>query len=669
MIKEEVLNIIDQYLLSADIAKHNANLVYSLPALANILSGEVMKDYMLRRILSEEERLMHEEGWWYQHQLSLLGPYCIGFSARDIALNGLTANTRVMPRSRPPKRLRNLLDQCANFICLISQEVAGAVALNDLITIASSYVWYEEKFKGRVYSQDEVAHAFQSFLYNINLPFRSGNSPFTNVTLEFGKPAPSLEEEFIIVGGKVLEHKYSEIPQEIYDKVALGFLQAMWEGDADGRPWTFPLITVQITDNFNFDDPVFMKFLENLDKHGGAYFENFLSKPFVERGLEPRNPYLQRSFCCRFQVDMGEVLRVSNTGSVFGNASGVGSIGVISINFNRLGWIHRGNRESLFEHLYDILQKARSVLNKKREFIDNHKELYPTFFYYMKDLSTLFNTISLQGGHEGLINFGFATYDRDGNVIEDESGLFHPEGVAFAREVADFILRTLEEFMREDRIPWNFEYAPGETAGPKLAQKDLEFFKAISEGRTENYKLYREYWEDRVNGVPPFVKGSTEGSGVFLTAGFQPPYDGSFLTKQLEVSSHTQRFATGGSIQHIFLNEKPSAEALRDFVRRIFERMPIIYITLTPTLSVCNSCEDKIVGEWLTCPTCGSDDTVIYSRVIGYYRPVARKVKKVDREKFIYEGEENYWQGGRRADWVTRKKVDLPELMEAVRWD
>ncbi len=669
MIKEEILNLIDQYLESADLAKHNANLVYSLPAMGNILSGEVMKEYMLKKILTEEERLMHEEGWWYQHQLALLGPYCIGFSARDIALNGLTANTKVMPRSRPPKRLRNLLDQCANFICLISQEVAGAVALNDLITIASSYVWYEHKYQGRRYTLDEISHAFQSFLYNINLPFRSGNSPFTNVTLEFGKPAPSLEEEFIVVGGRVLDNRYKDIPSDIYDKVALGFLQAMWEGDADGKPWTFPLITVQITDNFNFDDPVFLEFLENMDKHGGAYFENFLSKPFLDRGLEPRNPYLQRSFCCRFQVDLGEVLRVSNTGSVFGNASGVGSIGVISINFNRLGWIHRGNKESLFEHLKDILYKARNVLNKKREFIEEHKELYPTFFYYMKDLSTLFNTISLQGGHEGLVNFGFAQYDSKGDLIEENSGLFSSEGLAFAKEVADFILSTLETFMREDGIPWNFEYAPGETAGPKLAKKDLEFFRDISQGKTEHYKLYREYWLGKIDGIPPYIKGSISGSGVFLTAGFQPPYDAESLTRQLEVSSHTQRFATGGSIQHIFLNEKPDRYAARNFIKRIFENLPIIYITLTPTMSICNACSAKIVGEYTECLHCGSEDTVIYSRVIGYYRPIARKIRKIDRENYLYEGEENYWQGGRRADWVTRKKARLFDLMEAMRWD
>ncbi len=665
MVKEKLLAVIDEYLRSEDIAKHNANLVYSLPALANILSGEVMKDYMLRQILSEEERLMHEEGWWYQHQLALLGPYCVGFSARDIAVNGLTSNSKVMPRSRPPKRLRNLLDQCANFICLISQEVAGAVALNDLVTIASSYVWYEENYKGRKYSLEEIAHAFQSFLYNINLPFRSGNSPFTNVTLEFGKPAPSLEEEFVVVGGKILDKKYGEIPKEVYNRVALGFLKAMWEGDADGRPWTFPLITVQITDDFDFNDPVFTQFLENLDKHGGAYFENFLSKPFIERGLEPRNPYLQRSFCCRFQVDIGEVLRVSNTGSIFGNASGVGSVGVISINFNRLGWLHRGNKEALFEHLKDILHKARNVLMKKREFIESHKELYPTFFYYMKDLSTMFNTISLQGGHEGLINFGYVVRDKDEKIIEEESGIFHPEGIKFAQEVADFILETLNTFMEEDGVPWNFEYAPGETAGPKLAQKDLQFFKDVSSGNWNKYKLYREYWLGKVDGIAPYVKGSPEGSGVFLTAGFQPPYDGPSLGRQLEVSSTTQRFATGGSIQHIFLNEKPSAEALKSFVKRIFENLPIIYITLTPTLTLCNSCGTKIVGERFTCPYCGSDDTVVYSRVIGYYRPVARKVKKVDKERFIYEGEENYWQGGRRADWVTRKKVRSFELEEA----
>ncbi|MDQ7038584.1 MAG: anaerobic ribonucleoside-triphosphate reductase [Aquificota bacterium] len=668
MPEDRTVSLVDSYLGSEDLAKHNANLVYSLPAMANILSGEVMKEYMLGRILSEEERLMHEEGWWYQHQLALLGPYCIGFSARDIALNGLASNSRVMPRSRPPKRLRNLLDQCANFICLISQEVAGAVALNDLITVATSYVWYEEKFKGRRYTQDEIAHAFQSFLYNINLPFRSGNSPFTNVTLEFGKPAPYLEEEYVVVGGKVVDTKYREIPQELYDKVALGFLQAMWEGDADGRPWTFPLITVQITDSFNFEDPVFLKFLENLDRHGGAYFENFLSKPFLERGLEPRNPYLQRSFCCRFQVDLGEVLKVSNTGSVFGNASGVGSIGVISVNFNRLGWIHRGNKERLFEHLRDILLKARSVLNKKREFIEDHRDLYPTFFFYMKDLSTLFNTISLQGGHEGLINFGFAEYDRDGKLVEESSGLFHPRGLEFAKEVADFILRNLEEFMREDGVPWNFEYAPGETAGPYLARKDLEFFRDITEGRWERYRLYREYWLGKVDGKPPYVKGGLEGSGVFLTAGFQPPFDCPSIARQLEVSSHTQRFATGGSIQHIFLNEKPTAEALRNFIRKTFENLPIIYMTLTPTLSVCNTCSKKTVGEHFTCPYCGSGDTVVYSRVIGYYRPIARRIKKVDKDRFVYEGEENYWQGGRRADWVVRKKVIMEELLGVHPW-
>ena len=664
-----VSTLIDEYLEVSDLSKHNANLVYSLPAMANILSGEVMKDYMLRKLLTEEERLMHEEGWWYQHQLASLSPYCVGFSARDIATNGLTANTEVMPRSRPPRRLRNLLDQCANFICLISQEVAGAVALNDLITVAGSYVWYEKENHGRDYSLDEIAHAFQSFLYNINLPFRSGNSPFTNITLEFGKPAPSLENEFIVVGGEVLRTKYSEVSSDIYDMTALGFLRAMWEGDADGRPWTFPLITVQITDDFSFENPVFLKFLESMDRHGGAYFENFMSKPFLERGLEPRNPYLQRSFCCRFQVDVGEVLKVSNTGSVFGNASGVGSVGVISINFNRLGWIHRGSKDTLLGHLADMLDKARSVLNKKREFIENHKELYPTFFFYMKDLSTMFNTISIQGGHEGLINFGFLKRDSEGNILENYSGLFHPKGLEFAREVSEFILSKIELFMREDGVPWNFEFAPGETAGPRLAQKDLEFFREVSSGGWENFKLYREYWFGKVDGIQPYVKGSTEGSGVFLTSGFQPPYDHTSLTRQLEVSAVTQRFATGGSIQHIFLNEKPDSESTKRFIKRLFESSPIIYITLTPTLSVCNECKSKVVGERTTCPFCGSEDTILYSRVIGYYRPIARKVRHRDSSKALFEGEENYWQGGRRADWVTRNKVGVRELVEALRWD
>ena len=667
--KSRAKELVAAYLSSSDLARHNANLVYSLPALANILAGEAMKEYMLYEILSEEERLMHQEGWWYQHQLSLLGPYCVGFSARDIATHGLTSHSKVMPTSRPPRRLRNLLDQCANFICLISQEVAGAVALNDLITVAASYVWYEEKFQNRRYSQDEIAHAFQSFLYNVNLPFRSGNSPFTNITLEFYKAAPHLEEDYVVVGGKVLSTKYSEIPSSIYEKVALGFLQAMWEGDANGRPWTFPLITVQITDDFDFENEVFTAFLDRLDRHGGAYFENFMSKAFIERGLEPRNPYLQRSFCCRFQVDLGEVIRVSNTGSIFGNASGVGSIGVISLNFNRLGWIHRGNEEGLFLHLKDMLLKAREVLNKKRLFVEENKELYPTFFYYMKDLSTMFNTISLQGGHEGLINFGHARYDSQGRLVEEESGLFSREGLEMARRASHFILETLEEFMKEDGVPWNFEYAPGETAAPKLAQEDLEFFKSLQEGKWSRYKLYRELWLGKLNGTPPFVKGSVKGSGVFLTAGFQAPYDAESLAKQIEVAAQTQSFATGGSVQHIFLNEKPEARVLKNFLRNLFEGTTIVYITLTPTLSVCNECDSKVVGERFSCPYCGSEDVSVYSRVIGYYRPVARKIKVADKEGFLYEGEENYWQGGRRADWITRKKAKSEDLGGAAVWD
>jgi len=179
------------------------------------------------------------------------------------------------------------------------------VALNDLITVATSYLWYEEVLGGKKYSEEELMHLFQSFLYNINLPFRSGNSPFTNITLEFGKPAPALRDEAMVVGGRPLEKTYGEVPKEFYDRTVQAFLKAMWEGDADGRPWTFPLITVPIDDRFDFDNPVFLSFLRNMDKHGGAYFENFMSKPFLERGLEPRDPTLQRSFCCRFQVDMG----------------------------------------------------------------------------------------------------------------------------------------------------------------------------------------------------------------------------------------------------------------------------------------------------------------------------------------------------------------------------
>ena len=659
----QVFKLIDHYLSRDDLCRHNANLIYSLPAMAGILSGYVQKRYYLESVLSPEERLLHDEGWWYHHQLHQLSPYCVGFSALDIMKYGLQSLSSFSVKSRPPRHLRTFLDQSANFILKISQEVSGAVALNDLTTAAAAFVWFEREVLGKKITYDDVKNAFQSFVYNVNLDFRSGNSPFTNVTITIGSPAPALLEEEVIIGGKNLGKRFKDIPREYCDEVNEAFFEIMAEGDSEGKPWAFPVVTVYVTDNFQWDNPVLDKLLKLMDHFGGVYFENYVSKPFLSeewrkriRFLKLRNPSLNRSFCCRFQVDLEELMNIQHTGGLFGRASGVGSIGVITINFNRLGYIYSGDLEGLINHLELLLEKARKVLNKKRAFILKHKDLYPTLFFYVRgDLKTMFSTISLGGGHEGLINYGI------------KNGILSDEGLRIAEKISTMILDKLKEFAEEDGVAWNFEYAPMETAAAYLARKDLEFVDDLRRG-LRRFKLFRSLVLEKAENwmkIPDIYVSGTK-SRPFLTSGFQPPFSEKSLTKLIYVSAHTQNYATGGSVLHLFLGEKLTISQKKKLIKAIFENYPVKYITLTPTLSRCNSCGFKVVGEKLRCPRCGSDDMTIYSRVVGYFRPIARKILVKDPEKGLYEGAENVWQDSRRADWVTRGVLTLSDLGDKV---
>ncbi|MBO3763431.1 MAG: ribonucleoside-triphosphate reductase, partial [Candidatus Brockarchaeota archaeon] len=252
-------------------------------------------------------------------------------------------------------------------------------------------------------------------------------------------------------------------------------------------------------------------------------------------------------------------------------------------------------------------------------------------------------TISLGGGHEGLVNFG----------IKD--GILGEEGLKVSRKVAGHILDKLKEFQNEDGVAWNFEYAPMETAAGYLARKDLEFVRSLSSGNNE-FRMFRDIIEEKIKkwtDIPKMFISASEDRPI-LTSGFQPPFSCKSISKLVYASAHTQNYATGGSVLHLFLGEKLNTEAKKKLVRSIFSNYPVKYMTLTPTLTVCNDCKHKFVGEHLVCPNCKSENTTIYSRVIGYFRPIARKVKKKDSKLGLYEGEENIWQDSRRADWVTR---------------
>ncbi|MGC9146081.1 MAG: anaerobic ribonucleoside-triphosphate reductase [Nitrososphaeria archaeon] len=241
-----------------------------------------------------------------------------------------------------------------------------------------------------------------------------------------------------------------------------------------------------------------------------------------------------------------------------------------------------------------------------------------------------------------MINFG----------IKD--GILSEEGLRLAKIVAGHVLEKIREFQKEDGIAWNFEYAPMETAAGYLAKKDLEFARCISNENCEKFMLFRELYDNPEPFKNRQIYVSVSDERPLMTSGFQPPFSCKNMSKLVYTSAITQNYATGGSVLHLFLGEKLSAESKKRLVRSMFFNYPVKYITLTPTLTVCNDCKRRFVGEHIKCPSCGSDNTVIYSRVIGYFRPIARKVKVKDTSLGLYEGEENVWQDSRRGDWATR---------------
>ncbi len=501
----DYMAIIDKYIEKDDISRHNSNLIYSLPALNATIYGEVSKDYWFSKIYPEHTKKLHDEGWIYVHNLGVLGPYCSGYSAEDIALKGLNSNAVNGLKTAPPKHVQSLLGQCSNFIALISQEIHGACAINDLTTVVAAYLFVERELFGRNVDYQDLVNAWQHFIFEINVPFRAGNSSFSNITMAFGGPDSALKNEFIIFGGKHLienvtismcgkeitldrDYRYCDVPAEYYDEVNRAFIETFAQGDCNGKPFSFPLITINITDDFDFDNETFNLLLDECDKWGGVYFENYRTKPFKEdskykklnKHIRERNVELQRSFCCRFQVSLEDILKINS--SVFRSGSGVGGIGVFNINLNRIGYICQGDWDLYFELLDDLMEKAQEAAQVKRKFLEENKELYPYFFYYNDSLDSYFNVLSVCGGHESLINMGY------------ENGIIDKKGIEAAARIGNFISDKINYFIKRDNVPVNLEYAPAESASPKLAKADLRFQRWIeNEMKPEDeFTMYKD---------------------------------------------------------------------------------------------------------------------------------------------------------------------------------
>ncbi len=643
-------DLIEWYLNQDDFSRNNANLVYSLPTLNSILSWAISKDFWFDKVYKDfnwlQARDLYEEWWIYFHNMSILWPYCAWFSAKDIAIKWLNSTASNNITTRPPKYYRSLLDQCANFIAVISQEIHWACAINDLTAIVASYVWYLEEIKWEKVSHKDLINAYESFIYAVNTPFRAWNSPFTNITMNF-EWDPHLKDEYVVFWWEILDKKYWEIPQEYLDMSNKAFIDAMKIWDAQWKPFTFPLITVNIYDDFDYDNGTFKYLLENMDKWWGCYFENYQTEPFENEEFKKLNPYIeprdassQRSFCCRFRVNFDDILKAAWWSSFRSNAW-VWWIWVFNINLSRIAYISvdktwKWDKEKFFKYLDLMLEAAQNFAQKRRKFIEEHKELYPYFFYYNRSLDTFFNVLSVVGGYEAIVNLWYEKWLNDKNWRK------------IAHEIAKFIVEKIDYFMERDKAPVSLEYAPSENWAPTLAKKDIAFIELIRNWEkskvfpNENFEFH---WD---------IFTQWEYPDVFLTSWFQPPYQEKNIWAQIQISWEFQSYATWWSVQHFFLWESLPINAKIKLIKATFSK-PVSYMTITPTITTCQHCGKQMVWEHLICPHCWSTEVMVASRVIWYLRPIAWKNLKNNWWRLDWE--ENYWQDSRRADWATRKQT------------
>lgn len=609
--------------------RENSNFVYSLPLLRKNISNKAEEEYLMEHIFPKKLVELYEDGVVYIHDKQL-SSYCQSVSCKDIAAKGIPSIAKNMLESDASSSLPTLVRHFSNMVTLMSQQVSGAIMLSQMTTIMASYLFEEER-QGMVYNEKYLTKLMYQLIYELNLPLRSGSeSAFSNCTLEFGKPSEEIRDDYVIIGGEGMEYKYSDIPSSYFDRVNVAFINAMARGTKNGIPLTFPLITVQIDDEFHFDNPVFLLLLEKMYNWGGVYFENFRTKAFSDPYYKELNPFIKekdpavsRSLCCRLNIDLSVLSRAG--GGIFGSSVGnVGAIQVLNLNMNRM-LIEFGHDQVLLEakirEYFEVMQEGHLL---KRAWIEDHRELYPTFFAYNDNLKNYFNVFAITGMHEGLVNVGFA------------NGMNNPEGRAYAHKLMQYMTNIINEFIVRDKVACGIEYAPAENAGIKLARNDVKW------ARNHGREIY--------------VQG--EDDNVFLTSGCMLPFSEPDFTRQIENAAEFQGYATSGSILHHFIEDKIEPEVLAKYIENLFEK-PINYITLTPTVTSCLECGQKIIAKDAKnvefCPVCHSNDIASYSRVIGYVRMIARQNIRID-QKGYYKGDYNFWSKARRYDWAQRRR-------------
>ena len=571
----------------------NANTSYSNAGLVSNVAGKVIANYWLDKVYSKEEGYAHRNGDIHIHDLDCLTGYCAGWSLRVLLNEGFNG-VRGRVESKPPSHFREALGQMANFLGILQSEWAGAQAFSSFDTYLAPYVFKDDLL------YDDVLKAVRSFVYNLNVPARWGQSPFTNITLDWVVPEdlkaqiPTKNDCHIFEKNnstdllaraksrgvsEVTNLRYEHFQKEM-NLINKAYYTVMTEGDANGQPFTFPIPTVNITEEFDWDGENTNLLFENTAKIGSSYFQNFIGSQYVldENGNQIENenaykPNAVRSMCCRLQLDLRELLKRGN--GLFGSAEMTGSIGVVTINMARLGYLFKGNKAALFQQLDKLLLISKSTLEKKRTFIQGmyDRGLYPYTKRYLQHFRNHFSTIGVNGMNEMIQNF---THNEDDITSET--------GIKLASEILEHIRDRIKQYQEETGNLYNLEATPAEGTTYRFAKEDKKRFDDIIQAGAEKNIYYTNSSQ-----IP-----------VDFT---QDPFEALMLQDQLQCKY------TGGTVLHLYMSERISSpEACKNFVKKVITNFKLPYITVTPVFSVC-PVHGYLNGEHEYCPKC--DEIII----------------------------------------------------------
>jgi ribonucleoside-triphosphate reductase len=552
----DVAASIDEYVDRADWrVKANANQGYSLGGLILNVSGKVIANYWLSHVYPPEIGQAHRDADFHIHDLDMLSGYCAGWSLRQLLYEGFNG-VAGKPEADPPRHFSSALGQMVNFLGTLQNEWAGAQAFSSFDTYLAPYVRRDRL------DYDAVRQGLQEFIYNLNVPSRWGTqTPFTNLTFDWVCPA-DLREQIPVSGGAEMPFAYGELQSEM-DLINRAFIEVMSAGDRRGRVFTFPIPTYNVTPDFPWESENARRLFAMTARYGLPYFQNFLNSD-----MQPNHV---RSMCCRLQLDLRELLKRGN--GLFGSAEQTGSIGVVTINCARLGYLFAGDEAGLLSRLGHLADRARDSLEIKRKVVQRLMDdgLFPYTRRYLGTLRNHFSTIGVNGVNEMVRNFTRGAAD-----------IGHGEGHALALALLDFLRERMRDYQEQTGNLYNLEATPAEGTTYRFAREDRKRYPDILQAGTPD---------------SPYYTNSTQ-----LPAGFtDDPFEA------LQRQDDLQTRYTGGTVLHLYMRERISSpEACLRLVRATLSRFRLPYITVTPTFSICPK-HGYLDGEHEFCPLCDEE--------------------------------------------------------------